>query len=433
MKLNKKLASVVIAGSIVASNIPYNVFADGANVVTIGVNLSDTQKEKVFEYFGTDADSVEVIEVTNDDERKYLEGIASESQLGKKTYSCAFVEPTEEGSGINVKTANLTYVTSAMIASTLVTSGVENANVIAMSPMKVSGTGALTGIMMAYEQSSGEELDEEKKELASEELITTGDLSNEVGQDKATGIINDIKTEIIKNNTQDTTQIAETINNVVNNYNVTLNVGQIEAIQSLMEKISKQDYNYNAIKGTLDTVTENVDKGLEAVGESVKRGTFFENLFKGIKDFFGNMFNSKEEEKNLGILENTNDSILGENAVIDATDDSVVDVEAIKEEAKGFFAKIIDWFKGLFGGKQEVVEDVETPEIDEVIEEDVTDELEEGVDDESLSELEDDVTIENVDGIEEDTVEKEGSEEVTDEVSDIVEDGTVTEEDVIVE
>lgn len=433
MKLNKKLASVVIAGSIVASNIPYNVFADGANVVTIGVNLSDTQKEKVFEYFGTDADSVEVIEVTNDDERKYLEGIASESQLGKKTYSCAFVEPTEEGSGVNVKTANLTYVTSAMIASTLVTSGVENANVIAMSPMKVSGTGALTGIMMAYEQSSGEELDEEKKELASEELITTGDLSNEVGQDKATGIINDIKTEIIKNNTQDTNQIAETINNVVNNYNVTLNVGQIEAIQSLMGKIAKQDYNYNAIKGTLDTVTENVDKGLEAVGESVKRGTFFENLFKGVKDFFGNMFSSKEEDKNLGILEGTNDSILGENAVIDATDDSVVDVEAIKEEAKGFFAKIIDWFKGLFGGKQEVTEDVATPEIDKVIEEDVVDELEEGVGEESLPELDDDVTVENVDGIEEDTVEEEGSEEVTDEVSDSVEEGTVTDEEVIVE
>ena len=36
------------------------------------------------------------------------------------------------------------------------------------------------------------------KELASEELITTGDLGDEIGQDKAAGIINDIKTEIIK-------------------------------------------------------------------------------------------------------------------------------------------------------------------------------------------------------------------------------------------
>ena len=58
-----------------------------------------------------------------------------------------YVEPTKKGNGINVKTANLTWVTSAMIATTLSTAGIENANVIAAAPFPVSGTGALTGVM----------------------------------------------------------------------------------------------------------------------------------------------------------------------------------------------------------------------------------------------------------------------------------------------
>ena len=71
--------------------------------------------------------------------------------------------------------------------------------------------------MKAFEDSTGKPLEEEKKELASEELIITGGLGEDIGADKATGIVNDIKTEIIKNNTSDTIQIADTINNITNN------------------------------------------------------------------------------------------------------------------------------------------------------------------------------------------------------------------------
>ena len=57
--------------------------------------------------------------------------------------------------------------------------------------------------MKAFEDATGNKLDEEKKELASEELITTGDLAEEIGQDKAAGVMNDIKADVIKNNTTD--------------------------------------------------------------------------------------------------------------------------------------------------------------------------------------------------------------------------------------
>lgn len=49
-------------------------------------------------------------------------------------------------------------------------------------PMEVSGTGALTGIQMAYEKASGQKLDETKTKLANEEIVTTGELADKVGK-----------------------------------------------------------------------------------------------------------------------------------------------------------------------------------------------------------------------------------------------------------
>ena len=40
---------------------------------------------------------------------------------------------------------------------------------------------------MAYEQASGENLDEGQKEAAMEELVTTGEIADSVGQEKDNG------------------------------------------------------------------------------------------------------------------------------------------------------------------------------------------------------------------------------------------------------
>lgn len=324
------------------------VFADGARVVTLGANLTQEQKDTMLKYFGVNKDEVVILEVNNQEERKYLQGVATEAQLGKKTYSCAYVEPTKSGSGINVKTANITWATPAMVATTLSTAGLTDADVVIAANFPVSGTGALTGIMKAFEDATGKPLDEDKKELASEELITTGDLGDDIGQDKATGIVNDVKTEIIKNNTKDTVQIAETINNVVNNYNVTLSDEQMAKLESLMEKISKQDYNYSEMKNALESVSDVVNENLSAIGEKVNTGFFdkIKNFFTGIGDWFKGLFGGNNND-NSSILNNTNDSLLGENAQIDATDKSTINLPS-SEQVEGFFAKIWNWFTGLF-------------------------------------------------------------------------------------
>lgn len=341
MILKKKAVSFLLTLT-VALSMCSAAFADTASVVTLGADLTDTQKQTVLDYFGVKKDDVVVLDVNNTEERKYLQGIASEAQIGTKTYSCAYVQPTKSGNGINVKTVNLTYVTSSMIASTLATCGVEDANVIAMTPLSggVSGTGALTGVMKAFEDATGQKLDEEKKELASEELVTTGDLGNEIGQDKATGIVNDVKADIIKNGTKDTNQIAETINNVTNNYNITLSADQEKQLQDLMTKIAAQDYDYSKLKNTFKNVSNIVDKGLESSGIKVNHTT--DGFFQAIGDWFSNLFSSKD----LGILEKTNETALGDNVKVDATDADAI--KNVAEQGKGFFTKIKEWLSNLF-------------------------------------------------------------------------------------
>lgn len=345
MKFKKKVSSLLVAMTIVASSIVPS-FADGTRVVTIGVNNTAEQRQKIFNYFGVNENEVQVLEVNNKEEREYLGKVATEAQLGTKTYSCAYVEPTNSG-GINVKTANITWVTSSMVASTLSTAGMTNANAVIAAVFPVSGTGALTGVMKAFEDASGEKLDEDKKELASEELITTGDLGDEIGQDKATGVINDIKTEIIKNGTSDTTQIAETINNITNNYNVTLTDAQVKQITDLMEKIAAQNYDYNSMKQTLNNVSDVVKDNLQEAGESVGNSGIMDSIggfFSSIGDWFSNLFGGN---KDLGILGETKDDMLGSNAVINATDKAAENLPS-SEEVEGFFQKIINWFTSLF-------------------------------------------------------------------------------------
>ena len=343
MKQFKKIIPFLLVMTISAVSIPLTAKADGAKVVTLGANLSDEQKNSMYEYFGTSAEEVETIEVNNADERKYMEGIATEAQIGTRTYSCSYVEPTESG-GIQVKVANLTFVTSSMIASTLLTSGVENCNVVAASPIEVSGTGALTGIMMAYETASGEELDEDQKATATEELITTGELADAVGQQEATELMNEVKQDVIEDGLTDPAEIQESINDAASDLNITLTEDQMNKIVALMQKISQYDYDVNALKDTLDN--------LEGKSEG-----FFSKIWNSIKGFFSG------DDSDGGIINNTNDALLGDNAVIDSTLDAVKDKVA-SQDGDSFWDKIVNFFKNLFGGDDDDQATINAPSDD---------------------------------------------------------------------
>ncbi len=319
-----------MAAAMTITALPTAAYADSSKVVTLGADLTEEQCTSMYTYFGTSADQVTTIEVNNTQERQYLEGIAPEAQIGTKTYSCAYVEPTTSG-GIQVKTANLTYVTSTMIASTLTTSGVENCNVVASAPFAVSGTGALTGIMLAYEKATGTTLNEDQKATASQELVTTTELADSVGQDAATDIINDVKEEVISDNITDADEIQDTIADAAEDAGVTLTDDQIAQITDLMEQISQYDYDVKSLENTLNNLSGE-DKG------------FISNIVTSIKDFFTG--NSGE-----GILGETDDDSLGAGTIIDSTLDSSSS-DSDSEESDGFFSKISHFFKNIFGGSK---------------------------------------------------------------------------------
>lgn len=324
----------MLAAVLTCASMPMVAKADNSKVVTLGANLSDEQKKSIYEYFGTSSDKVETIEVTNADERKYMEGIASEEQIGTRTYSCSYVEPTGSG-GVQVKVANLTFVTSSMIASTLLTSGVENCNVVAASPIEVSGTGALTGIMMAYESASGEKLSEDQKAAATEELVTTGELANEVGQQEATNLMNEVKQDVIEDGLTDPDDIKDAVEDAAKDINITLTDEQMAKIVSLMENISQYDYDVKALKKTLENL-EGKDEG------------FFAGLWSSIKGFFTG------DSGDGGIINDTKDDILGADAVIDSTLDAI---NSQTEEKENFWDKIVGFFKDLFGGSDDEADD----------------------------------------------------------------------------
>lgn len=267
--MKKRLLSSMLLGLCVAIGSAVPALADSRKVVTLGNDLTQEQKDTMMRYFGVGYDSVDMMYITNADEREHLGSYVPLEQIGNYTYSCALVAPTSTG-GIQVKTANLEWVTCNMIASTLSTSGVTNCQVVAASPFKVSGTGALTGVIMAYEQASQKTLEPQKVELANQELVTTGNLANQVGQSKATAVINETKIQVIENNVTNIEEINNIVTNVSNDFDVQINEDQSAEIAELMQKIAEQEYDITQLKATLDRVQANVIGDAGASEEEVK-------------------------------------------------------------------------------------------------------------------------------------------------------------------
>lgn len=299
MKKSKLLAALVCSASMLIGSVVPSVpaMADAMKVVTLGADLSEDQKNTMLRYFKVDSSQVQIIYVTNQDERDHLSSYVPLEQIGTRTVSCAYVKPTTSG-GIKVRTANLNWVTCNMIASSLSTSGVTNCEVVAACPFEVSGTGALTGIQMAYETASGEKLDETKKELATEEMVVTGNLADSVGQNDATTVINQAKMQVIADNVQNADDIYNIVVNISNNNNVSLTDDELNTIVSLLTQIAQQNYDYSEMQETLERVNDNVTGQAD---ESTAA-------------------DSSEEDPD-SIVDNVDQSALGDNVIESSTED----------------------------------------------------------------------------------------------------------------
>ncbi len=266
---------------------------DGEERVTMGADLTDRQREAVYQDFGIEEGSVTELSVTNREERSYLEGLVPDGKIGSVALSCIYIKTLPAGSGLTIELHNINYCTEDMYINALTTAGIADAQVIVSAPFPVSGTGALTGAYKAYEDITGNTLSSLAKSAGAEELVLTGELAEYIGSEDATKMIAELKSMLDK--TQDMTddEVRVEIRNLAEMYNVALTSAQVEQVLSLVRKLEglDEDQLQEQLVGiakaaqTVNTIGEVTSK----VFEDVK------GFFSAVGSFFTGVFGTKTE------------------------------------------------------------------------------------------------------------------------------------------
>lgn len=287
----KKVISIILCVLMLGSCV---VMADGAedSRAVIGADLDADEVAYVYDKFGISQGDVKELTVTNAEEREYLDGLVDDSLIGTKSISCVYIEALSEGEGLEVSVDNITWCTPDMYMNAMVTAGITDANVIIAAPFAVSGTAALTGIYKAYEDITGETLDEVAKLVGTQELTITAELAEEIGSADSAAIVNELK--LILDETKDMTddELREEIKRIAEEYDVSLNDSQIDSLISLCRSMEKLDID--ALKDKVEEVQQYLKDIVKTHGE-VKQflanvaDTVTEFVNKVI-DFFRNLF-----------------------------------------------------------------------------------------------------------------------------------------------
>lgn len=293
MKLWKRIVPLVLTLCLLMGLCSAAAIDAGETRTVIGADLSEADIDTVYKAFGIERGSVTELTVTNQDERQYLEGVVDEAQIGTRSISCIYIEVLEAGKGISVSTSNITYCTSQMYISALATAGITDAKITVAAPFGVSGTAALTGVYKAYEDITGEKLDETAKEVSSQELAVTAELAKEIGEYDSVEIVNELK--LILDETKDMTdeELRAKIQEIAAEYDVTLSDNQINQLIQLcraMEQLDAADLlsKVQAVQETLRQFADAKDKVAGFAG-SVKETV--QNIIEAIGNFFDRVLN----------------------------------------------------------------------------------------------------------------------------------------------
>ena len=284
MKILKRVLPIVLAVCLLASLGAVSAIDAGETRTVIGADLTDDQIKTVYKTFGIERGSVKELTVTNQDERQYLSGVISDAQIGTKAISCISIEVLAAGKGMTVNTSHITYCTSQMYISALATAGIMDAKISVAAPFDVSGTAALTGIYKAYEDITGTKLDETAKAVSSQELATTAELAQAIGDYDSVEIVNELK--LILNETKDMTdsELRAKIKEIAAEYNVTLTDDQMTQLVNLCRSLEKLDTN--ALLSKVQAVQDTL-KQLAGAKEKVAAFTGkVKDVITAIGDFF---------------------------------------------------------------------------------------------------------------------------------------------------
>ena len=272
--------------------------ADSSVCTVIGADLTNAQTEEVYRIFGIERGSVQELYMTNAEERSWLQGYVDDSVIGTASISCVYIRLLEQGAGTDVSVSNVTWCTEEMYRSALATAGVTDVRAVVTAPFAVSGTAALAGIYKAYETLTGQTLDEIAKQVGVQELTTTADLADQLGDLDASAIVGDLKAILSETKNMTDDELREQIRSVAAEYNVTLNDYQVDQLLNLcrkMEGLSESEL-IDRLRDLQDTARRIGEAGekAEQVKETVSSlANTVKTFFLRAADFFSGLFGRK--------------------------------------------------------------------------------------------------------------------------------------------
>ena len=238
--MKKKIVSVFIMICLMLS-MTTPAYAENQSRTVIGADLTAEQAAEVYKFFGISRGSVIELSMTNAEERTYLEGYVDDEVIGTRSISCVYVELLPEGSGMEVTTSNITWCTGEMYIGALATAGITDAKIIVAAPFEVSGTAALSGVYKAYEDMTGNKLDDIAKLVSTQELTITGELAEEIGSMDSASIVSDLKLMLDETKNMSDEEIIREIELIAQQYNVKLTNTQKNQLLTLCRSLEKLD------------------------------------------------------------------------------------------------------------------------------------------------------------------------------------------------
>ena len=261
-----------------------NAFADAEmRRVVMGADMADGQREEMYRVFAVQEGEVPEIVLTNSDEHRFLEGQINQTLIGTKSISSVYLELLPRGSGMEVTLHNITWCTEEMYRNALQTVGIYDAKLFVAAPFPVSGTGGLAGVYLAYEDMTGQTLDEGVKQAGSQELTVTGNLADEIGEENSASIINNLKQVWAAKSDMTDEEIRTTIRQAAEQYHVRLTDAQVEQLVALSRTLEKLDPD--KIRQTVEDVQGTIQRVSEAKEQVSGFAQKIKDLFETFRQF----------------------------------------------------------------------------------------------------------------------------------------------------
>lgn len=297
--MKRLLAALLVAAAVLTAAAPETVRATEEVVITqedkpylaLGADLSAEEQHTVLELMGIkaeDFDDYDVVYVNNSEEHEYLDAYVPKEKIGTRALSSVFICLEEEGKGVSISTCNINYCTAGMYKNALATAGITDASIIVAGPFNISGTAALVGTFKAYEELTGESLDEQVVDAAMDELVTTGELEQTIDGDaeEIEAMIAELKGRIARGELETPEKIRGAIDEMADHYEIRISDEDKEKLAALLEKLKGLDLDWDGIADRASQLANQLGDAIEKTGFWDAVGDFFKKLIDAVRSWF---------------------------------------------------------------------------------------------------------------------------------------------------